>query len=800
MRITLSAAILLVTAAFAQIPTPESVLGHKPGDDFYLATYEDSLGYFQKLAAASNRIKLVHVGKSTQGREWWIAFISDAQNLAQLDHYKDVSRRLASARGVSEEQARTLAREIKPIIHIDGGLHASEVANHQHTIQLGYDLVALETPEIKTIRQNLIVELWFSINPDGQSIVANWYRQNVGSPYEVAPLPVLYQEYVGHDNNRDGYMLNMLESREITKATLETQPLVFYTQHQTAPFPGRIYLPPFADPISGNMHPLMLRWLSLIGMTIAQHLDDRGLTGSMHQETFDVWYPGYIDNIGNFRHTISFFTETALYRYATPHFYTVDDFPSSRQALGTEMLYSSPWKGGWWRLGDACRYMYEADMAVLNLSSKYREQMTYNKYRAARDTIEKFQKEPPFAYEIPREQHDAPTAAALMEKLMLNGIEIHQSANPDSWVILMDQPWSGLVKELFEPQVYPTLSQRPYDVTGWTLPYQMGVEVHAMTTPLSKAFRDSLGSVKDVSGLAAPFNHAANASFRAVNEILAANGKVAFAGNEIAATDIDKSKLDAILAENHLRAVAPKETGRPVKALRVGLYRSWVASIDEGWTRWILEQFKFPFTSLYNADIIGGHLRDHYDVIVIPDMAERQIIDGHRRGTIPEQYAGGIGDEGVQELRDFVTAGGTLIAFNNATQFAINQFKLPVDNALAGLRPDQFFCSGSLLTIHIEDAKNPLVAGLPPDLPVMFERGPAFDTKADFKGVVLARYPKERSPLMSGYLAGPDRLQGKVAALAAEYGKGRIVLLGFKPQWRGQSHGAYKFFFNAFYF
>jgi hypothetical protein len=349
------APLLLMAVANAQPPTPQSVLGHKPGDDFYLATYEDSLGYFRKLAASSNRIKLVNVGKSTQGRDWFIAFISDPENLAQLDHYKDVSRRLAVARGISEEQARTMARETKPIIHIDGGLHASEVANHQHTIQLGYDLVAGEDTLTKEIRHNLIVELWFSINPDGQSIVANWYRQNVGTPYEVSPLPVLWQEYVGHDNNRDGYMLNMIESQEITKATLETQPLVFYTQHQTAPFPGRIYLPPYADPISGNMHPLMVRWLSVIGMSIAQYLDDHDLPGSMHQETFDVWYPGYIDNIGNFRHTISFFTETALYRYATPHFYTVDDFPATRQGLGTEMLYSSPWKGGWWRLADACK-------------------------------------------------------------------------------------------------------------------------------------------------------------------------------------------------------------------------------------------------------------------------------------------------------------------------------------------------------------------------------------------------------------------------------------------------------------
>jgi hypothetical protein len=790
---------LFAAVSFAQPPTPESVLGYKPGADFKLATYDDALAYFRKVAAASNRIKLVNVGKTTQGRDWFIAFISDAANLAQLDHYKDVSRRLAVARGITDEQAHAMARDMKPIVHIDGGLHASEVANHQHTIQLGYDLVASEEPEFQTIRKDLIVELWFSINPDGQNMVAEWYRQNVGTPYEVSPLPSLYQEYVGHDNNRDGYMLNMLESREITKATLETEPLIFYTQHQSAPFPGRIYLPPYADPISGNMHPLMLRWLSVIGATIATYLDDHNLPGSMHQESFDVWYPGYIDNIGNFRHTLSFFTETALYRYATPHFYTVDEFPSSRQPLGTEMLYSSPWKGGWWRLADACAYMYGADMAVLDMAAKYREQLQYNKYRAARDTIEKFTKEPPFAYRIPREQHDAPTAALLLDKLMLHGIEVHQSSTPDEWIILMDQPFAGLVKELFEPQSYPTLSQRPYDVTGWTLPYQMGVEVHAVTTPLTKQFRDSLRAVKAINDLAAPMNHGANASFRAVNEILAAKGAVSFSGEDISVSGIDKGRLDTILKENRLRSAGAGGTGKPVKAARVGLYRSWLASMDEGWTRWILEQYKFPFKNLYNADIRGGHLREHYDVVILPDMSERQIIAGQRPGTIPERYAGGIGEDGVQELRDFVDAGGTLVTFNNASMFAVDQLQLPVENALAGLTPAQFLCSGCLLSAHLEDAKNPLTAGVTPDVAVMFERGPAFNTKTGFKGTVLARYPRERSPLLSGYLAGADRLQGKIAALQADYGKGHVLLLGFRPQWRGQSHAGYKFFFNALY-
>jgi hypothetical protein len=801
--LTLTAVLGCFSRSVAQIPTPESVLGHKPGDDFYLATYDDALNYFQKLAASSKRIKLVKVGKTTQGRDWYMAFISTPENLAQLDHYKEVSRRLALSRGVSDAEARKLAHDQKAIIHIDGGLHATEVANAQHTIQLGYDLVASEEPEYKRIREDVITELWFSINPDGQNMVANWYRQNVGTPYEVAPLPYLWQEYVGHDNNRDGYMLNMIESQVVTKATLETQPLVFYTHHQTAPFPGRIYLPPFADPISANMHPLMLRWLNLTGMTIASYLDEHGMPGSMHQETFDVWYPGYLDNVGNFRHTLSFFTETALYRYATPHFYTIDDFPASRQPLRAEMLYSSPWKGGWWRLADACRYMYGASMAVLDMAVEYREQMVYNKYRAARDTIEQFEKDPPYAYIIPREQHDSPTAALLLEKLMLQGIEVKQSADPDAWVIMMNQPFSGLVKELFEPQKYPQLSQRPYDVTGWTVPYQMGVEVHAVTTPPSAKFKDSLKPVPmkngSIVGYTAPFSHAENASLHAVNEILAAKGAVSFVGDEISATGIDKGKLDSILAANHLKSVSAKGEGKPVKAARIGLYRSWNANMDEGWTRWILEQYQFPFVSLYNADVIDGHLHEKYDVIVMPDSQTRQIMDGYRPGTIPERYAGGIGEEGLDALKDFVNDGGTLVAFNNASMFAIEQFDLPVTNVLTGVSGTDFFCSGCLLSVHVEDPKNALSAGLLPDPIVMFERSPAFDTKPEFKGSVLARYPKDRNPLASGYLVGPAKIEGKAAALNVEYGKGHIVLLGFRPQWRGQSQGSYKFFMNAFY-
>ena len=400
-----AALFLTAWAAFAQ-PTPESVLGHKPGDDFFLATYDESLAYFQKLAAGSDRVRLARVGKTSRGADWQIAIISSPQNLAKLDQYKETARRLALVKDLTEAQARDLAHNGKVIVHIDGGLHATEVAAAQHTIQLAYNLATRKDPEVTAILDNVILLLWFSINPDGQNQVATWYRGNLGTPYEVSGHPGLYQEYVGHDNNRDGYMNNMLESQVVTKAALEYYPTVFYNHHQTAPFPARIWIPPFGDPVSLNPHPMMYRWVNLFGTAMAAYLDEHGMPGAMHRGRFDDWYPGFIDHVNNFRNTVSFLTETALYRYATPHFYTVDEFPVEKRDLRAEVFYSSPWRGGWWRLGDAVRYMLGASMAVLDTAAKNREELLFGRYKAGRDVIARFQKDPPYAYVIPREQRD----------------------------------------------------------------------------------------------------------------------------------------------------------------------------------------------------------------------------------------------------------------------------------------------------------------------------------------------------------------------------------------------------------
>jgi Zinc carboxypeptidase len=850
----LAAALLLpLFAALGQVPTPESVLGHKPGDDFFLASYTQSLGYFQKLAQSTDKLKLVRVGKTTRGLDWYIAIISSPQNLARLDQYKDTARRLALVKGLTDAEARELAHNGKVIVHIDGGLHATEAAGAQHTIQLAYNLVTATDPGTAAILDNVILILWFSINPDGQDQVANWYRGNLGTSYEVSNLPELYQEYIGHDNNRDGYMNNMIESRVITKAELEYYPNVFYNHHQTAPFPARIWIPPFGDPVSLNPHPLMYRWVNVFGTAMAAYLDEHGMPGAMHRGRFDDWYPGFVDHVNNFRNTVSFLTETALYRYATPHFYTVEDFPREKQDLRAEVFYSSPWRGGWWRLGDAVHYMLGASMAVLDTAARNREELLFDRYRAGRDVIGRFTKNPPYAYVIPRRQRDPNTAAILVEKLLIDGIEVHRAvrqftANDTSysegdWVVLMDQPFASLVKELFDIQKYPQLphpppvtntsysgggggggagrgaaagqqaapptGQMPYDVTGWTLPMQMGVEVVAVADPVSAETRQALQKIDVVepvtgkvegAGPVFAFSHNTNAALLAVNDLLAAGQKVSFSKD--GATIYASGNAAPILQKNGVDATSLKEApaGFSVAKPRIALYQPWGGNIDEGWTRWILEQYRFPFTIAHNADIQDGHLRERYDAIVFAEMAARQMMDGMAPGSVPGRYAGGIGQQGAQALRDFADAGGTVIALGNASLFAIEQFNLQVTNVVGSLNQSQFFCSGALLRAEIKEAGHPVVAGLPAQPALMFERNPVFETKPGFRGTVLAAYLKDRNPLLSGFLLGAERIEGKAAAIDADYGKGHIILLGFRPQWRGQSHGTYKFLFNALYY
>lgn len=858
-----------VQGAWAEVPTPESVLGHGVGDDFYLASYDEALGYMQALAKASDRVELRRVGVTSGGLDWYMAVISAPENLSRLDELRQISRRLAWARDLDDSTARQLSTQGKAIVHIDSGLHATEVAHAQHALQLAYDLASeTEDPEILTILDEVVLLLWFSMNPDGQNMVVDWYRGNLGTSYEVAPLPKLYQKYVGHDNNRDGYMLNTLESRVTTSTIRHWEPQVLYNHHQTSPFPARIWIPPFAEPVSEFVHPLMWRTINMLGMSMAQALEERGQEGAMHMGTgFDNWYPGFIDHSNNFHNVAAFLTETGLYRFATPHFYTLDDFPEGAKDLRPGSLYSSPWQGGWWRLGDAVDYMLTASLSVLDTAAKYRSDLLYNRYQAGRDVIAQYRENPPYAYFVPQEQRDPVAAVELLRRLAFNGIEVHrlteahgvegQTYAAGTWVIAMDQPFAHFVRQLFAVQTYPDLRQypegppdQPYDVAGWTLPYQMDVRVIEARQPLAQDLRDHLEllrsetpveitSVDDASGFDSPLGSgfdaepgaaaivppdgrlrgsgsvlavdgSQNNAYRALNRVWRSGGEVrwlpgtvgeagtAGTSGRFLIAGMERSKLQGMVGELALSGelVSSTSGSKVLPKPRVGLYRPWDPSMDEGWTRWLLERFEFEFDNLDNGQMWAGELRRRYDVIVLADSSPNDLLNGFAKGEVPPRYVGGLGARGVRALDAFVKAGGTLVCFNQSSRFAIEQLHLAVENVVQDQESKDFFLAGSVVEM-IVDPSQAVMTGMPSPAKVMVHRSPVFRPTEAFRGRVLAKYAAVGSPLLSGYLLGEEHLQGMASALDVHHGKGHVILFAARPQWRGQSFGTFRMLFNA---
>jgi hypothetical protein len=853
--------------SFAQrVPAPEEILGFKVGADFHLASYQQAVEYLKELEKASPMIKLFEIGKTSMGKPMIYAVITSAQNMAKLDHYKEIAKKLSLAKGLTDEEARSLAAEGKTVVYIDGGLHATECAPAQHNIQLAYDLLTSGDADIKLILDNVILVLVFA-NPDGMDLLAEWYHPNIGTPYEVSPMPWLYHKYVGHDNNRDSYMVNMIETQNITRIVNHIwYPVILYNHHQTGPFPCRIWVHPAAEPTNPNVHPLLIRWQSQIGCAMASAFEREGKSGVVSRFRYDTWYPGYVTQVVDSHNIISLLTETNLYRYATPHFYTLDDFPENFKDFTVSVFYPNPWRGGWWRLRDAVDYCLTASKAVLQTAAVYREKLLYDKYHMGKDVIARFEKEAPYAWIIPQEQRDAPTAALLLNKMMLLGIEVYKAKESfvsdgisypaGTWVIPMNQSFAFFIKNVFEEQRYPDLSKYPeawqglvrpqefhdtylppYDVAGWTLPYQMGVKVATANTPIQVALESleevipNAGKAASGAGYAYLVYPQTNNSFIAINRILKKGGEVKRAKDKfsvngtlypagtfiVPAGSISRPFINSLAQELHLSIGG---TGGKIssatfklKAPKVALYKSWVANMDEGWTRWIFEQFEFPFATIHDADVKAGELGKRFDALVIPAMSTNEIIQGHKPGTIPPQYEGGITNAGVHNIKQFVEQGGTLITLNSSCIFAIEELGLPIKDALKGIRPGErgeapkkelpkFACPGSILRMNF-DVNHPVAYGMPEEAPALFSQSPAFDILPSFQSdkvpVAIARYP-ESNLLMSGYLMGERYLHNKASAVEIPYGKGRVILLGFGVQSRAQPHGTFKLLFNSLYY
>ncbi|MFN7928812.1 MAG: M14 metallopeptidase family protein [Blastocatellia bacterium] len=797
------------------LPAPENDLGFKIGTDRKLAKWDRFVAYFEHLDAASERVKVETLGKTTLGKPFILATISAPENLRQLEDYQQVQRNLADPRRFKQDEklAQELIKRGKTIVVITCSIHSTEVGGTFSGTELAYRLASGNTPEIKEILENTIILLVPSLNPDGTDIVADWYQKTLGTPAEGTSPPELYHHYTGHDNNRDWYAFTQVETQlTVDKILNAWHPNILHDIHQQGAYGARLFVPPYFDPWEPNVDPSLIAGVSALGSAMAWDVIAQGKSGVSINSTYDAWSPAraYTHYHGGLR----ILSETASARLATPI-----EVPFSKLGPGLgyhaqKQTWSFPklWPGGKWTIGDIVDYQTTAAMALLKNAARYREQYLrsfydlHNRAVSAQPDL--------YAYLLP--EPDLPKSLAddaeklanagkaeanktekdhkdddsdlkkimkgpastdevlyyykiegldrTLGMLKRGGVEVLNAAKDftadgktypkGTHIILMQQPYASFAKTLLERQRYPDLReypggppQRPYDVTAQTLPLLMNVEA----VPIKQAF---------------------TADGRREPAALVLQGRV-----------------------------------RSNSGARVGLYQNYLPSMDEGWTRWVFDQYKFPYARLKQEEVRSGFLKSKFDAIILPDQSTRAIAeglsagnresgDGESGGAYPAEFTGGLGEAGTKALREFVEAGGTLIAFNNAANFAIEKLNLPVRNVLRGVSSREFYCPGSILRTQL-DASSNLTFGMEKESIAWFEQSPAFEVLDANAVRVIAKYASDANPLLSGWILGDSLLRGKAVMVEVKLGKGRVILFGFRPQYRGQSLATFPLIFNA---
>ena len=864
------------------ITSPDQFFGFHLGSDKHMARWDKIVEYYGVLEKQSGgRMKVIQMGPTSEGNPFLAVIITAPANLQKLEHYRDINLKLSDPRGLSEQQARALADEGRVVIVQSMSMHATEIGGTQMAPELAYDLLNRKDEETRRILDNVIFIEVPCFNPDGEIMVTDWYNKQLGTPYEGSNPPWLYQKYAGHDNNRDAFQTNIPDSKYMAKLLFtEWKPEAYVDHHGMGPNQARIFLPPYAEPIRPMADPIVWRELAWYGAQMADKEEEAGLSGVINNAVYSGWGHFGFHWITPFHNIAGMLTESAAAKLASPLYLDPDELRGGARNMPTydaETIFPNPWPGGWWHLRDIVDRQKVSAWATLDLAARNRETVLFNAYLKARRQTERGAAGKPSAYLVSAIQHDPLTSVKFINKLLVQGIEIQRATKPfstaegmsypaGSFVVSMAQPKMGLVRYLmgrtFFPDNYWTRDKdgapiRPYDMATDTMFEYMGVRVDPVDEPVEA----SLEVVKQAVEVAGKVSKSANGyvldgrlndSFRAANRLFDKNvplRRVDQAGKGLRPGDFlvpsgNDAELQSIARETGVdfqplaAAVSGgvHDTGR----LRIAMYQRYGGgNIDEGWTRFVLEEFQFPYKSIFDPEIKAGSLRDKYDVLIFPSDSTQTITGeapgagapaagggrggrGGGRGGVagegaaapaaatgrggggggrgvntPPEYRTGLGTEGVNSIRDFIEKGGTLVTFNGATAFPIDRLGIGVRNVLAGKSTKEFWCPGSTLKVTYDNT-NPIAYGMPARGLALYLDSPAFEiTAQDAEGYqTIARYA-EREVLESGWLVGEENLAKKSAVVSAKLGQGRVVLIGFPAQHRAQMHGTYKLVFNA---
>jgi hypothetical protein len=851
----------LAATAAGSLQTPEQFLGFRVGADNKLIRWDKIVDYMKLAASHSDRVRFRELGKTSDGNPFVALEISAPETLKSLDHYKQLERKLYFQGGTPSDAERDeIFRQGKLVLLITCSIHATEIGASQMSVELVHRLATEDSPQVKKILDNVIFVLVPSLNPDGQIMVTDWFNKNLGTPYANSPIPYLYHPYVGHDNNRDMYMFTQKESQHTARLLWHDWfPSVWLDEHQMGSNAARIFVMPATDPINANVHPLIYRWNGILGQSQAAALEAAGKDGIVYNSTYTNFWEGAMAWSGWWHNQIGLLTEVASARVAAPmeqqravpgrpapagggrgegggRGQQFSDAPLPPPTdINPRTEYPRPWMGGHWTLRDIVDYELIATMALLDTAADRREAIIRQIYEVNRQTIEDGTKGNPSSILVPVDnQHDAREVAHLVDRLNMGGVEIYRADapfeadgkpyGPGTFVIPMTQVFARYAKDMLERQTYPEVRrgpnappEPPYDVTAWSLGMLLGVDtvfVKAALPDVKMTRMDGLPTTGgEISGAGSrfAFDYRGPDTAIAINRLLKDGGHVGFDGpSHVAVTNVARARMEALAKEFGLTVRASEMKARTlesktdqvsIRAPRIAMYQPWTGgNMDEGWTRWVLEQYEFTLTSVHNADVRAGKLRQRFDAIILADQDPRAIVDGFDAPAIRPEYRGGIGEEGLERLKQFVAEGGTLVAMGNACDLAIEKLPIPVRDLKKGLTRDQHFAPGAILRLEV-DTQHPLGYGVAADTYGFYINSPFFSIVEGFasqRTSVVARYPNA-NVVASGWLKGEELMAGRAAVVSIDMNPGRVVLFGLRPQHRAQTHATFPMLFNALY-
>jgi len=545
------------TSKAAAIPAPEEVLGFVPGDDRKLASWNKIIEYFERLDAASDRVKFETLGQTSMNKPFVMATISSPANLAKLDEYKQIQAQLADPRklgppGFRDRKAKDLIARGKTIVLITCGIHSTEVGSYLSSTLIAHRLASSNEPEIQSILDNTIVLLVPSLNPDGVDIVKDWYDKTLGTPYEGTDPPELYHKYTGHDNNRDWYAFTQVETQlTVDKIHNVWRPQIVHDIHQQGSFGSRLFLPPYMAPVEPNVPRQIVEGYTQLGEWMSGEMRAKGFEGITTNSTYDAWTPARA--YSHYHAGVRILSETASARIATP---ITLKFEELRSREGYDPQKESPnfgpvWKGGEWKLGDITKYMTNVAFLLLKHSAEYRAQSLLRFYGIGREAVRPRRPGELLGFIVEPSTNCTDMLTPILER---GGVEF--TPLPDGKrFIRIDQPYGGFAKALLEVQRYPNLRDAqghpiaPYDVTAHTLPLLMNVTVKAVREPFKSAH----------------------------------------------------SKFDAAKPAEQPKSPCPK----PATDLPA-LYRAAMPTYDEGWTRWLFESLSVRYGVLTEKELRTG--------------------------------------------------------------------------------------------------------------------------------------------------------------------------------------------------